>query len=191
MEPDRITRAIELADLPSEELMEAIDVPLKQYGDFLKAFQLLIHVSQGMTITRAADAVRIERRSIYTEYWQTLISKAKLINASKLMISAQAAANRVVEEWPDLVHRFIARIKDPGSELRDVNAAMEFLYMAYIQSSGDTKKDDSAERAALASGQSYNPMAPIFAFIQQVQEAPQAQQQPPEFIEGQVIDEAN
>lgn len=156
-------REITIDDLPSEEFMLALDIKQTQFGDFLKAFRFILYQSQGMSLAKAGRAAGISRSCLYEEYWRGHIATAQRAFLGAGMAGVMGARNQVFEEWPDLINSLVARVKSPLSELRDVTAAMEFLYEAVISQQPETRQDDSAERQYLQQGNNFSPMAAVNA----------------------------
>lgn len=147
-------------ELPSEAVMQELDLDHIDYGDFAACLKLLSYQTDGLTFKAAAAAAGIPIRTLYEKRWVELLAKARRVATGYLMHGVANASAQVYQEWPAIVNSIIDVAKN-GKRDHEKVAAAELLHHIFIEPIQQAPSDDTAEREYLKKPKNFNPSAPI------------------------------
>jgi len=151
--------------LPDEQDMLRLDVSVDDFADFLKCFKITLLTSQGMTQKKAVEIVGVSVRSLYTERWRGLLTKARRIVMGQLMQGVHNASTIVMQNWEAIISSTV-NIAINGAEDRDKINATELLYTMYLANGESGTKDDSDQATYLKQEHhNFNPMSATTLFV--------------------------
>lgn len=150
----------QMFELPSEEVMQALDLNHIDFGDFAICLKLISYQTAGMGFGAAAAAAGVPVRTLYEKRWVELLAKARRVAAGYLMQGVANAASQVYNEWPEIVNSIINVAKN-GQRDHEKVAAAELLHHIFIEPIQQAPSDDTPEREYLKKPKNFNPSAPI------------------------------
>jgi hypothetical protein len=154
----------EINSLIPQEVLDSFGIiSPKDIADFMRAFEYVIHLTSGKTVTEAAAAIGIPRRTVYNARWRDFINKASIILRERTSQDVAQVASYVHDEWPSIIKSIVAVAKGPELKLR--TDAARFLYEAYIEPYQDQIRDTSSEEQYLKTKRDFNPAQKLLEML--------------------------